>query len=448
MFINVQIVRFAIVLFSLQQLMGAQALNDERMRLGAAALKRTLTRAAGDWIVQADGSGKLSLGSVVSSDNTANTVVARDSFGNFSINKITLEGDPDAASGDLITTASVNLAVNAVTAANVGAGTGIWKDTASKTINLKSLVAGSNITITPSPLPDDTTITIASTASGDVTGPGAVTTANQVALFTNTTGSAIKNSTATIVDGAMTLPGTLTVPVGSGSAPSLTFVGQPSSGLSYNLGVNTSIGGFDIFSVQSAGCSITGNLTVSGTTTLGGGTTPTTYTWPTAVPTAGDYLEAHDVVSSPNVTLAWIAPASDARVKQDVISINAQESLERVNKLHPVEFVFIPEKKKALGIHGHAGRHAGLIAQETKEVLPVVVVPNGRMAEDNSPLYKIEYDELTPYLIGSIQALTKRIDGVQKYQKPLKDICGKFDALQNNLDDAIGAVQALCTKKY
>jgi len=186
-----------------------------------------------------------------------------------------------------------------------------------------------------------------------------------------------------------------------------------------NLGITTS--GTEQCYINSDGLTIADNLSVSGTTNLHN----LNYTWP-AAPTAGTYLEA-DVVDGSNVTLAWTTPASDQRVKQNIKNIDTTKSLECIKKLRPVEFEFIPEKKKAFHIHGHTGTHAGLIAQETKDILPTIVTETTQKFEDDSSLYKIEYNELTPYLIGAIQSLSS------KYKQKLSELQHELKELQSQV---------------
>ena len=140
------------------------------------------------------------------------------------------------------------------------------------------------------------------------------------------------------------------------------------------------------------------------------------YQFPTSLGNAGDLLT---IAAGPASQLVWAAPASDKRLKTDVVGINPKESLDQICKLRPVEFSFIPELKDKYGVAGHLGRHAGLIAQETEQVIPTVVCEKG-LFEDNTPLYKVEYEELVPYLIGAVQELTKRISKYEKVFDKLK----------------------------
>lgn len=122
---------------------------------------------------------------------------------------------------------------------------------------------------------------------------------------------------------------------------------------------------------------------------------------------------------------SWTAKASDARVKSAVVGIDAAQSLEQVNKLRPVEFSFISEMKKRYHVSGHAGRHAGLLAQEVQPVMPVLVSERGKFG-DNTPLYNVEYEELSAYLVGAIQALTKKAD---VYERALDELKGRIAGL-------------------
>ncbi len=173
------------------------------------------------------------------------------------------------------------------------------------------------------------------------------------------------------------------------------------------LGVtgNTTVGGT---------LGVTGNTTVGENLTIGEGENK--YSFPSSRGTENQILKLNG-----SGTLEWTTDeSSDERVKQNVEIIDSEKSLKQINRLQPVQFEFIPEKKELFHINGHSGKHAGLIAQKTKDILPTIVTETPQKFEDGTPLYKIEYNELTPYLIGAIQALSN------KYEQ-------RFSALQQEL---------------
>lgn len=94
---------------------------------------------------------------------------------------------------------------------------------------------------------------------------------------------------------------------------------------------------------------------------------------------------------------------SDERLKQNVISLDTDKSLEQVLKLNPVEF----EWKEA----PDRGKQVGLIAQQVEQVVPEVVkLADRHSGEDEIAQYKhIDYDKLVPLLINSIKNLNARV---------------------------------------
>lgn len=97
---------------------------------------------------------------------------------------------------------------SAQTMENIGTGDGtIWAQKVGNTQQFKSLAVGGTLSIANG----TATITISNANSGYVTGPGSAT-ANELAVFADTTGKVVKASMVTAdTSGNMTVPGTLTV---------------------------------------------------------------------------------------------------------------------------------------------------------------------------------------------------------------------------------------------
>jgi len=106
------------------------------------------------------------------------------------------------------------------TGANVGAGSGLFRDKTGVTLNFKSLTGTSPVTITPSA--DEVDISI----------PGVVTSTelpaidNELALYNGTTGQIIKGGS-----GWANASGQMLAPSGSVGAPSYTFAGDVGTGI-------------------------------------------------------------------------------------------------------------------------------------------------------------------------------------------------------------------------
>lgn len=108
--------------------------------------------------------------------------------------------------------------------------------------------------------------------------------------------------------------------------------------------------------------------------------------------TAGPYLSA-------NAT-NWIT-SSDRRMKNNIVPLPSG-SLDKILKLNPVSFNWNDEDNN--------NTECGLIAQEVLEIIPEVV----ENPTDPETMMGINYNQLIPFLIKSIQELTERIKELEK----------------------------------
>ncbi|MDG4651823.1 tail fiber domain-containing protein [Chryseobacterium arthrosphaerae] len=100
---------------------------------------------------------------------------------------------------------------------------------------------------------------------------------------------------------------------------------------------------------------------------------------------------------------------SDERLKQNIASINSSGEL--LGKLRPVSY-FWNEKGKKKG--GNTQLQYGLIAQEVEKVLPNIV------STDNDGYKSVNYNELIPLLLQTVQEQDKKITELQKEIQLLK----------------------------
>ena len=118
----------------------------------------------------------------------------------------------------------------------------------------------------------------------------------------------------------------------------------------------------------------------------------------------------HDghIISKGNITAFGTAfnNVSDERLKKNVHTIS--QSLDKVLELRPTEFVWKENNKQDVGF----------IAQEVEEVIPEVVdVTEGFLEEgkkSKEEIKAVSYTKLVPYLVDTIQVLTKRIEKLEK----------------------------------
>jgi hypothetical protein len=131
-----------------------------------------------------------------------------------------------------------------------------------------------------------------------------------------------------------------------------------------------------------------GNMFVQGNMAVGG----------LAIDDDNELFVDGNIAATGNITAFF---TSDERLKNNVVRI--EDGLSIVNQLRPVSFEW---DEKSPYYHDKF-RDYGLIAQEVEKVLPNVV---GHMKDG----YKgIKYEKIIPFLIDSIQQLTKRVEELE-----------------------------------
>jgi len=113
-----------------------------------------------------------------------------------------------------------------------------------------------------------------------------------------------------------------------------------------------------------------------------------------------------DIVSKGNITgfASSFLTVSDKREKKDIYNIS--DSLDKILQLRPTHFTWIETDKPDVGF----------IAQEVEEVIPEVVETTRGFinTDDDKERKTISYPKLIPYLVDTIQTLTKRIEELEK----------------------------------
>ncbi|AZA93567.1 Uncharacterised protein [Chryseobacterium nakagawai] len=100
---------------------------------------------------------------------------------------------------------------------------------------------------------------------------------------------------------------------------------------------------------------------------------------------------------------------SDERLKQNITEIKSSQEI--ISKLKPVSY-FWNETGKKKG--GNAQLQYGLVAQEVEKVLPNIV------STDNDGYKSVNYNELIPLLLQTVQEQGKKIEELQKALQHLK----------------------------
>ena len=120
-----------------------------------------------------------------------------------------------------------------------------------------------------------------------------------------------------------------------------------------------------------------------------------------------------DVVSSANITAFGASGnflnVSDKRLKKDIYNVSG--SLNKILDLRPTYFTWKENQKQDVGF----------IAQEVEEIIPEVVETSrgfintdGEQESDLQDVKTVSYPKLIPYLVDTIQELTKRIEELEK----------------------------------
>lgn len=104
---------------------------------------------------------------------------------------------------------------------------------------------------------------------------------------------------------------------------------------------------------------------------------------------------------------AW---ASDRRWKKDITPLN--DSLSKIMKLQGVNYNWRAEEFPYLKFN--SGRQIGLIAQDTEQVIPEIVMT------DNNGYKSISYEKLAPVLVEAVKEQQQEIEKLKRQVMALK----------------------------
>jgi hypothetical protein len=106
---------------------------------------------------------------------------------------------------------------------------------------------------------------------------------------------------------------------------------------------------------------------------------------------------------------------SDEKLKENIVSIPTQESLDIVNSLHPVRYRW---KNTTFNERYRGKEDMGFIAQEVERVLPDATIDTMIQGEE----YKtIRYERILPMLVGAIKELTAKYEDLKSRVMPPHD---------------------------
>jgi gas vesicle protein len=450
-----------------QSLTGTLSVNDEVLN---GTLQLTALTPAG--VVHNNASGLLSSSLIVNADitnatisnaklatisstDTAGNIVVRDGSGNFATNMITINGTVTNPT-DVATKAYVDSVGSAITGANVGAGTGlIFRDKTGSTLNFKSLVQGSHITITNNTnditlATDGTNLNTVSTlvardAAGNfsasiVSVTDSVASGNLVLSAnpsTSTTGNIMKGAnrfihnfgtSSTFVGenaGNFTMSGTgLNVAVGA-SALSANTTGNNNTAVGYNTLPAVTTGSSNIAIGSSSGGTLTtgsGNIYINANaaaaaenTTIRIGTSQTTC-FVAGIDGVG--VSGNGVVVDANGQLG--ITLSSERFKHNIADMASLS--EHILNLRPVTFAYNNDPSEAI--------QYGLIAEEVDQVFPALVAKD----EDGNP-YTVRYHLLPVLLLNELQKQQATIETMKQQYATVEEMNNAISNLQTQINN-------------
>lgn len=132
--------------------------------------------------------------------------------------------------------------------------------------------------------------------------------------------------------------------------------------------------------------------------------------WSIAAFTAGGRFQTFD--SSGNMAAYFnqtgAHTSSDIRYKDEIEEISEKTSLNIINKLTPISYIYKSGEKT---------RHRGLSAQEVEKVLNENKIENEIYEIDENGKYSLNYIELIPDLINCVKYLKKKVDDLERNDK-------------------------------
>lgn len=138
-----------------------------------------------------------------------------------------------------------------------------------------------------------------------------------------------------------------------------------------------------------------------------------------------------DVAGNVNVT-GELTAASDFRIKKDVASI--EFALEKLQNLNPVSYNFKYTEYPQLNLSKN--RKMGLIAQEVESSFPNLVSLSSTIKDTNGfdiQLKSVNYIELIPLLIASIQELEREVEKKDSEIKKLSGLNNRIAELESKM---------------
>ena len=114
------------------------------------------------------------------------------------------------------------------------------------------------------------------------------------------------------------------------------------------------------------------------------------------------------------LTVTELVETSDRRVKENIVSVNNEDSFNKIMDLNIVDYNFIADSEKKT--------HRGLIAQELAEVIPSAINISERNGIED--FHAVSSKELVGYLISSLQHMNTKFEELNsKYEELKNSMC-------------------------
>jgi hypothetical protein len=111
------------------------------------------------------------------------------------------------------------------------------------------------------------------------------------------------------------------------------------------------------------------------------------------------------------LTVTELVETSDRRVKENIVSVNNEDSFNKIMDLNIVDYNFIADSEKKT--------HRGLIAQELAEVIPSAINISERNGIED--FHAVSSKELVGYLISSLQHMNTKFEELNSKYEELKN---------------------------
>lgn len=157
------------------------------------------------------------------------------------------------------------------------------------------------------------------------------------------------------------------------------------------------------------------------------------YNGPVAIGTDRRYNNAQLTIAGNIVSTGYITHPSDIRTKENIVTLDRKEAVNRLGNIRLVEYSYKPQIAKEWGLDETNRHRVGVIAQEIVEILPDAVKDNGEfLTVDDTRIF---YDTVAAAqeLLEVTGNLENKIGQVEKISSKLKRFAQKKNLMGSTL---------------